>query len=221
VKQKIRILIADDHTLFREGLQRLFGSYKDLSVVATAENGAQAIKMAEETHPDVSLLDISMPDIDGIEVAQKIKASCPETAVVMLTAYKDENFVKECIQLKVEGYLLKNAHRNDLINAIRMVNNGDGVFNLDATRSVLSGMAGMRHKEGSSPRLSMSKRELDVLGLLSKGLTNKEIGERLFISQNTVRTHLVNIFRTIGVKTRTEASAYALKNGIGTVDEAG
>ena len=218
---KIRILIADDHTLFREGLKRLFGSYKDLSVVATAENGAQAIKMTEETRPDVALLDISMPDIDGIEVAKKIKASYPDTAVIMLTAYKDEDFVKECMQIRVEGYLLKNAHRNDLINAIRMVNNGDGVFNLDATRSVLSGLASVSHqhkREESQARIGMSKRELDVLSLLSKGLTNKEIAERLYISQNTVRTHLVNIFRTIGVKTRTEASAYAFKNGIGSIE---
>jgi DNA-binding NarL/FixJ family response regulator len=216
--EKIKVLVADDHTLFREALCPLLKSEEDMDCVALAKDGEEAVRLAKELLPDVALIDIEMPKMDGIEAAKQIKTACPATAVIMVSGYKYAHYILASVEAGVDGYLLKHTPRRELINAIRMVHYGQGVFSLEATAKVLRGIA--TEKSGEEMSLgSLHPRELEVLKMTARGMTNKEIAAKLCISPHTVGTHLVNIFRKLGVDTRTEATLYTLKEGLLTVDD--
>jgi NarL family two-component system response regulator LiaR len=209
---KIKVLLADDHILFGEGMRRLLMTEADIECVAIAADGEEAVRLTKELHPDVVLIDIAMPKMDGIEAARQIKSACPQTAVVIISAYKYDHYVLACMQAGVNGYLLKNTPHSDMVNAIRMVRSGEGVFSLEATGKVLRRLASDKGNLETGFG-GLHKRELQVLKLAAAGLGNKEIARELGISENTVATHFVNIFRKLGVESRTEAALYAFREG--------
>ena len=213
----IKLLLADDHPTFREGLSRLFQDEEDLDCIALAEDGDQAVKLTKEFCPDVSILDVNMPKLSGIDAARQIKKHCSETSVIMLSAYKYNHYVIASIQAGVDGYLLKNSPRNELIEAIRMVHAGKAIFNINAISKIM-------HRFDPDGRnrhdvYSLRRREVDVLKLTARGMSNKDIARKLSITTNTVGTHLVSVFRKLGVESRTEAALCALREGLITVDD--
>jgi len=215
---KIRVLIADDHPLFREGLCRLFQDEEGLECIAMAEDGEEAVKLTQELRPDVAILDVNMPKLTGIDAARQIKQTCPKTAVLMLSAYKYNHYVIASIQAGVDGYLLKNTPRSELIESIRMIHSGKGIFNIEAISKILRRLtSGTDSAESGANELR--KRELEVLKLTARGMSNKQISSELNITDNTVGTHLVNIFRKLRVESRTEAALYALKEGLISTDD--
>ncbi|MBI2869207.1 MAG: response regulator transcription factor [Chloroflexi bacterium] len=209
--QKIRVMVADDHPALREGLSRLLVDEADFEVVGVAADGEATIKLAVESKPDVLILDIAMPGISGIEAARQIKESCPETAILMITAYDYESYILAALRAGAAGYLLKDTPLRDVINAIRMVHSGESVFALKATSKLLYHLAPQSGKERRAPELQ--SRELEILRLAAKGISNREISKKLVISERTVQTHLVNIFRKLRVGSRTEAVLRALRMG--------
>lgn len=217
-REKIKVLIADDHRLFREGLKRLLESEHDLECVAMAGNGLEAIKLAVEFIPDVALIDIAMPEMNGIEVATKIKSNCPATAVIILSAYKHQGYVIACMKAGVDGYLLKDMSPEELTNAVRAVYAQESVYSKVATRKILSKLIDSYTDRKRQPTV-LQGRELEVLGLVVKGMTNKKIASQIGLSEHTVRTHVSHILAKFGVSSRTEAVSYAMKEGLITTDE--
>ncbi len=215
--EKIRVMVIDDHPAFREGLTRLLGEETDIEVIATLGDGLQALESASQLQPDVVVMDISMPKVNGIEAAKQIKELSPDTAVLMISAYQYPSYVLACLRAGAVGYLMKNASLNEIISAIRMIHSGGSVFDLKITGKILfnlaSGKAGMDQDQELHPR------ELQVLDMAARGKGNKEIGNRLSISERTVQTHLVNIFRKLQVNSRTEAIIQALKEGWLVLDD--
>lgn len=216
--EKIRVLIADNHPVFLEGLARLFQEEEDLECVATAQDGEEAIRLAQELLPDVAVIDVNMPHISGIEALKQIRKTCPSIGILMLSAYKYSHYVNSSIQAGADGYLMKNIPRHKLIEAIRLIHAGNGVFNLKASSGVLRRLTAGADGAAANPS-TLHKRELEVLKLVAKGMTNKQIASELNISDNTVGTHLVNVFRKLRVESRTEATLLALREGLITTDE--
>jgi NarL family two-component system response regulator LiaR len=215
---KIRVLIADNHPVFREGLSRLFQEEEDLECVATAQDGKEAVMLAQKLQPDVAIIDVNMPETSGIEAVKQIKKACPNTGILMLSAYKYSHYVISSIQAGADGYLVKNIPRQKLVEAIRLIHTGQGVFNLEASSGVLRRLV-TRANGISTSHTILHDRELEVLKLVARGMTNKQIANELNISENTVGTHLVKIFRKLGVQSRTEAILYALREGLIATDE--
>lgn len=209
---KIRVVIADDHTLFREGLRRILEAEDDIECLAVAQNGEEAISLIEKLTPDVAIVDIAMPKVSGIEVAKRIKATLPKTAILMLSAYKHDGYVIACMRAGVNGYLLKDMSPSELINAIRVTSVGEGVFNLEATSVVLR-RAFAVDSINATVLTDLHPRELEILKMLARGMTNRQIASELSLSVHTVRTHLGNVFKKLGVSSRTEALACAAKHG--------
>jgi len=214
---KIRILIADDHPHSREGLRHLLDG-EELVVVATAQSGAEAIELAAQLKPNVALIDVAMPGLSGIEAARQLKQTCPETAIIMFSAYDYEAYVIASLQAGASGYLLKDANIDKLINAIKIVHEGGSVFDRRVTENTVRSL----YIEPRTMRQGMPKlnsRQLEVLRLVAKGKNNIEIGKELYISDRTVQTHLMHIFRNLNVGSRTEAVVQALKQGYLFTDE--
>jgi DNA-binding NarL/FixJ family response regulator len=210
--EKIRLLIADDHPAFREGLSKLLEEEEDLECVATSADGEEAIKMVEELHPDVAIIDVSMPNLDGIKATEKIKATCPDTAVLMISAFDYQSYVLASLQAGASGYMSKDRPLRELISAIRLVHGGDSILDLKATDTIVRCLIDSgRDRKTSFDELQ--PRELDVIKLTAKGMSNKDIADELFISERTVQTHLNNIFRKLGVNSRTQAVLYVLRKG--------
>lgn len=215
--EKIRVMVIDDHPAFREGLTRLLKDETDMEVIATLGDGQQALESAIDLKPDVVVMDISMPVLNGIEAAKQIKEISPDTAVLMVSAYNYPSYVLACLRAGAVGYLMKNASLRKIISAIRLIHAGDSVFDLKVTGKVLRNLAS--DKVETKQDQELHPRELEVLDLAARGRGNKEIGNQLCISERTVQTHLVNIFRKLEVKTRTEAIIRALKEGWLTLDD--
>jgi NarL family two-component system response regulator LiaR len=216
--ENIKVLIADDHPPFTEGLTVLFEREPDLKVVATPIDGEQAVKLSKELHPDVVILDVAMPKLNGIEAAKQIKAACPDIAILMLSAYGYEPYLIASLQAGVSGYLLKSSPVPELTRAIRSVHDGQAVFDFEAVKKVLRGL-GTGLGGGHEKAQGLHPRELEVLRLAAKGISNKDIALRLGIGSRTVQTHLLRIFTKLGVNSRTEAVFHALKQGWLTLDD--
>jgi len=216
--EKIRVLIADDHPAFREGLCQLIEHEEDLECVAKPADGEEAVRLAIELLPDVAIIDIAMPKLNGIEAAGQIKAARPAIAILMVSAFGYESYILASLRAGAAGYLLKNAPLRELTNAIRSVHAGEAVFDLKAASKILRRLADDKgEKRGGLEELQ--PRELEVLRLAGKGMSNKEIAGELVLSERTVQTHLVNIFRKLGVGSRTEAVLHALREGWLTLDD--
>ena len=218
--EKIRVLVADDHPAFREGLVRVMVEQGDIEVIAQAGDGEEAVKLAEQLCPDVALLDVAMPKLNGIEATKSIKAACPNTAVLIVSAYGYGPYVLGAIEAGASGYLLKDARLRELVSAVRSLHAGEKVLDPAVARKVLDRLS---YATGKSREASpdLHQRELEVLKLTAKGLSNKEIASALSISVRTVQAHLVNIFTKLGVKSRTEAVVHALREGWFTIDDLG
>jgi DNA-binding NarL/FixJ family response regulator len=218
---KIRIMIVDDHPLFREGLRRVLEEEDDLLVEAEVADGEQAIVLARETHPDVILLDINLPSMNGLQVTREIKASLPKTAVINLTAYHDEEQIIHAINAGASAYYPKEVMPGKLIFAVRQVIKSqwvidDKVLNEDQLREWLFAQYRMLAPLGipdDSRFVPLSAREMEILQHAARGSSNKEIAHTLQISQQTVKNHISSILRKLDVKDRTEAAVYALRHG--------
>jgi DNA-binding NarL/FixJ family response regulator len=207
----ISVLVAEDHSVMRGGLVELLGVADDLEVVGTAANGAEAIELARELRPDVVLMDISMPDVDGIAATGSILEAEPGTRVVMLTAFSDRDRVVAALDAGAIGYLLKDSGPDEVLEAIRAAARGDAPLAPRAARELLAARS-------EEQRADLSSREREVLALVAEGLPNKLIARRLEISEKTVKAHLTSIFQRIGVSDRTQAALWAQRHGIGTSD---
>jgi DNA-binding NarL/FixJ family response regulator len=218
IKEKIRVIIADDHPAFREGLSRLLEDEEDIEVVAKPADGEEAVRLTRELLPDVAIVDISMPKLDGIETTRQIKACCPETNVLIVSAHNFGSYILASLRYGASGYILKTASLGEIVGAIRLVHAGEGVFDLKAGNRVLCRLASGKGDDRKVADL-LHLRELEVLKLTAKGLGNKEIARQLVISERTVHSHLINIFRKLEVGSRTEAVLHALKEGWLSLDD--
>ncbi len=218
--KKIRVVLADDHAVVRKGIREFLEDEDDIEVVAEAENGAQAVALAETHHPDVLVLDIQMPEMTGIEAARHIKAADPHTNILVLTAYDDDPYIFAMLQTGASGYVLKNAPSSELVRAVRAVARGDSALDPAVTAKVMAQLTSGKPAGAQEVVENLTPRELDTLRLAAKGLTNRAIGQSLGISNRTVQGHLANIFGKLNVTTRTEAVLLAMKQGWLTLDEA-
>jgi len=217
---KIKILIADDHAVVREGTRQILEQEPDLTVVAEAGDGEEAVRLAGNFKPDVAIIDIAMPKLDGIEATKQIKALYSTTAVLILSAYDDDQFVFSLLEAGAAGYLLKSVRGRELIDAVRAVHAGEAVLHPSIARKVLNRFVPAPGKPGrQEPSEVLSEREMDVLKLATKGLSNQDIANELFLSVRTVQAHLGHIFNKLKVSSRTEAVVRALKEGWVTLDE--
>ncbi|MFC1967651.1 response regulator [Chloroflexota bacterium] len=217
---KIKILIADDHAVVREGTRRILGQESDIEVVAEAVDGEEAVRLAGSSRPDVVIMDIAMPGIDGIEATKQIKALYPSMVVLVLTAYDDDQFVFGLIEAGAAGYLLKSVRGRELVDAVRRVYAGESVLHPAIARKVLNRFVpGPGKAAGQKPSEVLSEREIEVLQMATRGLSNQEIANELFISLRTVQAHLGHIFNKLQVSSRTEAVVRALKEGWVTLDD--
>jgi NarL family two-component system response regulator LiaR len=208
----ISVILADDHALVREGTRRLLEAEPDMRVVGEAASGPEAVAAAERMRPDVVIMDIAMPGGGGIEATRAIKECCPQTAVLALTAYDDDQYVMALLDAGAAGFLLKNVHGRELVEAVRAVHRGEPVLAPGVAARVLKRMAGGAPKT-PVPESVLSEREMEVLREAARGLANKEIARRLGVSVRTVHTHLGNIFGKLQVGSRTEAVLQALRRG--------
>src|SRR6266513_1962463 len=213
VSKVIRVLLADDHALVREGTRRLLETENDVEVVAEAANGEEAVEATKRLHPDIAIMDIAMPGMGGIEATRAIKVSCPETAVLVLSAYDDEPYLMALLEVGAAGFLLKNVHGQELISSIRAVSRGESVLQPSLTEKIMRRLSTRTDTVQRSTDL-LSEREFDVLRLAARGLPNKEIARRLGLSIRTVHSHLANIFMKMQVGSRTEAVLLALRQGM-------
>ena len=214
---KIKILVADDHAVVREGTRRILEQEPDMEVVAEAGDGEEAVKMAARHKPDVVIMDIAMPKVDGIEATRRIKADYPAVTVLVLTAYDDEQFIFSLLEAGAAGYLLKNVRGRELVEAVRAVYAGESVLHPSIARKVLNRFVSGKPGE-FKPTEVLSERELEVLKLAAKGLNNQEIADKLYLSVRTVQGHLGHIFNKLAVSSRTEAVVRALKEGWVTLE---
>ena len=217
---KIRVLIADDHAVVREGTRQILEQEPDLDVVAEAGDGEEAVSMAGSSRPDVAIIDISMPKMDGIEATKQIKARYPTVAVLILTAYDDDQFIFSLLEAGAAGYLLKSVRSYELVDAVRAVYSGESVLHPTVARKVLNRFTPASGKsEVKQPSAVLSERELEVLKLATRGQSNQDIADELTLSLRTVQAHLGHIFNKLQVSSRTEAVVRALKEGWITLDD--
>ena len=217
---EIRVIIADDHVLFREGTRTLIEREKDMKVVGEASNGEEAIELVTKLSPQVALIDIAMPKLNGIDATRQIKAHHPSTAVLILTAYDNDQYIMALLEAGAAGYLLKNVSGKDLVNAIRAVYAGEAVLHPAIAQKVFSrlGAAGGERAE-SVPRVELSDREMEILRMAARGKSNQEIAGQLYLSRRTIQAHLANIFDKMDVGSRTEAVLQALRKGWLNLDD--
>lgn len=208
--QPIRVLLADDHVMVREGTRRILEREPDLKVVAEASDGRETVALVEQLHPDVALVDISMPIMNGIEATRGIKRVAPRTAVLVLTAYDDDEYVFAVLEAGAAGYLLKNARSSELIDAVRRVYQGESVLHPAIAKKVLLRVRATASPSEPQPE-SLTDREIDVLRLAARGLSNRQIAIELALSPRTVQAHMANIFGKLQVASRTEAVMVGLR----------
>jgi DNA-binding NarL/FixJ family response regulator len=210
----LKILIADDHQLFRQGLKSLMKTRDDLvEVIGEAETGEEAVRMAGLLHPDVVLMDIYMPQMDGLQAAKEIHARYPEIAIVMLTSSERNGHLYEAVKIGVAGYLLKNLDAADLFELLSGLSKGEPAMTRAMAGKFLKTVANRMVDEGKGEQ-ALSERELFVLRLVASGASNQEIADKLSISVNTVKTHLRNILEKLQLENRTQAATYALTHGL-------
>jgi DNA-binding NarL/FixJ family response regulator len=202
----IRIVIADDHAVVRAGLSQLIGTFEGAELVGAASNGREAVELCAERRPDVVLMDLEMPELDGIDATRAIRSAHPDVAVVVLTSFSDRDRILRALDAGAAGYLLKDAEPEELLRAVHAAARGEAPLDPKAARALLSA-----HRT-PDPAASLSEREREVLAMVAEGLPNKVIARRLGISEKTVKAHLTSVYRQIGVTDRTQAALWAQRN---------
>jgi len=215
---KIRVLVADDHAIVRQGIYALLETEPDIQVVGEAQDGRQAIAEAQRLQPDVVLMDLVMPVVDGVEAIRRIRACQPQVRVLVLTSFGGENQVFPAIKAGALGYILKDSTPAELVQAIRQVDRGESALHPAIARKLVQELAGPSDRASAADPLT--KREMEVLQLVAVGRCDREIADRLGISEATVRTHVSNILAKLHVYSRTQAAVYALREGLASLYDA-
>jgi DNA-binding NarL/FixJ family response regulator len=205
---RVRVILCDDHAIVRDGIARVLDAYDDIDVIGTAENGEAGVEAAVRLRPDVILMDLMMPIVDGVQATRRIAAAAPETAVVVLTSFAQQALVMEAIDAGASGFILKDAAPSELVTAIRSAARGEAPFDPRVARAVMS------RRQENRPLQEMTERECEVLALVDAGLSNKLIARRLGITDATVKAHLTHIYRRIGVDSRFQAALWARQRGL-------
>lgn len=213
-----RILIADDHPVFRFGMRALIEAQEDMVVVGEAETGNDVIEKATSLVPDIILMDINMPEVNGIEATYRILKSMPDMTILIITMFDDDT-VFTAMQAGAQGYLLKGAQGGETLRAIRAVANGEVIFSPGVAKQMMRYFAGGKKSEPDTPFPELTPREIEILDLVAQGLTNNAIAERLVLSSKTIRNHVSNIFGKLQVASRSEAIIKAREAGLGNSDE--
>ncbi len=209
---RLRVMIADDHRMFRQGLRQILETQPDMVVVGEAGDGLEAVESAVRLRPDVALVDINMPGMDGVAAIREITERCPKARCIVITMYRRDRYLFEAIKAGAYGYLLKDADAADLLRAIRAVQRGEALVDPAIAARLLEEF---RHpEEVGALQEGLTQRDVDLLRLLAQGLGNVEIAEKLFISEKTVRNRLSIIFQKLHLSNRTEAALYALREGL-------
>lgn len=219
-KKKIGIVIADDHPLLREAMRNAFEKHHDMEVLGEAADGEEAVRLSSELKPDIVIMDIVMPKLSGIEATREVRKVSPSTAVLILTAYDDDRYIIGLLEAGAAGYLLKSARGQDLVGAVRTVYAGESVLHPTIIAKILKYSAqtqGRSNHQRTGEQLS--DRELEILKLAAKGMSNRDIADRLFLSVRTVKAHLSNIFGKMDVASRTEAIVTAVREGWLTLED--
>ncbi|HEX2908170.1 MAG TPA: response regulator transcription factor [Phototrophicaceae bacterium] len=210
----VRILIADDHSVVRAGLRALLERQGRFRVIAEASTGEEAIAKAQDSQPDVAVLDVRMPGVSGIEACRQIVESVPGCRVIMLTSYAEDELLFAAIQAGASGYVLKRIGDNELIQAIERVSRGEGMLDPAMTATVFTEMRKASQAQHAAAFANLTSQELAVLALVAEGLTNRQIAIRLYLGEGTVRNYVSSVLAKIGASNRAEAAAYAVKNNI-------
>ncbi len=210
----LRVLIVDDHALMRRGIGQVLALERDIHLVGEASGGREAIEKTKSLEPDVVVMDISMPDMSGLSAATEIKRECPRVGIVILTIHDDDEYVYEAARAGISAYVMKDVDPAELVKAVRAVAEGRAYVHPTILPKLLKGCG--RAQSGKAAQLqSLTRRETEILDLVSQGFSNKHIADRLFISEKTVKNHLSSIFVKIGVDDRTKAALFGQKHGLG------
>lgn len=221
MSQKIRVLLTDDQAIVRKGIQALLATETNIEVVGEAENGKEAIQLVEKLKPDVILMDLQMPEMDGIQAIQHINAAKTNVRILVLTSFATDDKVFPAIKAGALGYLLKDSSPEELIQAIRQVHRGESSLHPTIARKVLQELSRPPAPEQNPTSEPLTEREVDVLRLVARGMGNQQIADQLIISEATVRTHVSNILSKLHLASRTQAALYALQKGLASLDDAG
>jgi DNA-binding NarL/FixJ family response regulator len=207
----MRILVADDHGIVRSGIRLLLERQPDFEVVAEADDGAEAVELALSTHPDLCVLDVSMPRLTGLQAAREIRAQLPDAKVLMLSMHDDERYLFEALKAGASGYVLKREADADLVGAIRAVQRGDAFLTTAAERSIIREW----HAEGAEgPEIPLTPREEEVVKLIAEAYTNAQIADILHLAEKTVESHRANVLRKLGMRDRVQLVRYAIRRGL-------
>ena len=210
----VRILIVDDHEVVRIGLRSLLERVPQFSVVGEADSGTRAVELTDQLHPDVVVMDIRMPELNGVEACRRIKARHPQVKVIMLTSYPDDEMVFGAVMAGASGYVLKQAGSTELVEAIRTVARGESLLDPSVTGKLLERMRSMGSEETAHPHEKLNPQERRILALIAEGKTNREIAEALYLSEKTVRNYVSMILSKLGLANRAEAAAYAVRQNL-------
>ena len=221
---KIGVLLVDDHPLVRQGLRMFIDMQDDMQVLGEGANGLEALELAARLQPDVILLDLLMPHMDGVEATQKIMAHNPRARVLILTSFGEDDKVFPAIRAGAQGYLLKDIQPRELVQAVRETFQGKAQLHPDVARRLMAAVSGEAPVKPVQPASlpaelqGLTEREREVLDCIARGLTNRQIAEKMFISEKTVKTHVSNLLDKLGLEDRTRAAIWALKHGLGSED---
>ncbi len=210
----IRVLLADDHHLFREGLTRLLSEEDNIEVVASLRSGEEVLAMVHDFRPDVVLLDVKMPGLDGVETARRLRERYPEMGILLLTVSEDRETLFNAVQAGVRGYLLKSSTSQELVDAIHRIYRGEAVISPSMSAKLLDEFVALSQGKRQRPEDILTERERDILRYIASGMSNKEIGAALAISPHTVKAHLRHILDKLGLRSRTQAAAWAERHGL-------
>ncbi len=223
-ERKIRVLLVDDHTVVRQGLRMFIEMQSDMDVVGEGGNGVEAVELAARLNPDVILLDLLMPQMDGVAATRKILEGNPHARVLILTSFGEDDKVFPAIRAGAQGYLLKDIQPRDLVQAIRETHQGKAQLHPDVARRLMAAVSGDTPARPAPPPAlpkelqALTEREREVLDLIARGLTNREIAGKMVVSEKTVKTHVSNLLDKLGLEDRTRAAIWALKHGLGSKD---
>ncbi len=220
MNKNLSIILIDDHTLFRSGIKALLARQPDIDVIGEASDGLSGIKLVEQTAPDVVLLDLDMPVMNGREVLAQILSSRPEQVVVMLTVSEDSEDLTECMRLGARGFLLKNINADFLVDSLKKAANGDNVFSPEMTARLVQSLLRPAGSNEGSALDSLTPREMEILGYLAAGHSNKIIARRLDLAESTIKVHVQNILRKLELSSRVQAAVYAVQHHVPQPPEA-